>query len=298
MHLGHPVVLMDKWDAERMLELIDRYRVTTRTWCRRSSTACWRSPRRCGRSTTRRRPGSWSTPPRRARSRVKQQMLDWWGDSIYEYYAATEGGGTIVSPAEWRETPGHRRQGVGRAPRSRSSTTTATSCRPARSGTIWMPMGQADFETTRTIRTRPPRRRTRRLLHRRRRRLPRRGRLPVPVRSQDRHDHLAAGSTSTRPRSRACSLDAPEGRRRRRVRRPQRGLGRGGQGRHRAGEPGIEAGRRTRGAAADLGRGRTSRATSARATYDFTDDMPRDPSGKLYKRKLRDPYWEGRDRSI
>jgi len=21
--------------------------------------------------------------------------------------------------------------------------------------------------------------------------------------------------------------------------------------------------------------------------------MPRDPNGKLYKRKLRDPYWEG-----
>ena len=33
-------------------------------------------------------------------------------------------------------------------------------------------------------------------------------------------------------------------------------------------------------------------------TIDFTDDMPRDPNGKLYKRKLRDPYWEGRDRAI
>jgi long-chain acyl-CoA synthetase len=26
--------------------------------------------------------------------------------------------------------------------------------------------------------------------------------------------------------------------------------------------------------------------------------MPRDPSGKLYKRRLRDPYWEGVNRSI
>jgi long-chain acyl-CoA synthetase len=26
--------------------------------------------------------------------------------------------------------------------------------------------------------------------------------------------------------------------------------------------------------------------------------MPRDPNGKLYKRKLRDPYWAGRDRAI
>ena len=28
-------------------------------------------------------------------------------------------------------------------------------------------------------------------------------------------------------------------------------------------------------------------------SIDFTDEMPRDPNGKLYKRKLRDPYWEG-----
>jgi len=25
---------------------------------------------------------------------------------------------------------------------------------------------------------------------------------------------------------------------------------------------------------------------------------PRDPNGKLYKRKLRDPYWQGRERAI
>ena len=32
-------------------------------------------------------------------------------------------------------------------------------------------------------------------------------------------------------------------------------------------------------------------------SVDFTDTMPRDPNGKLYKRRLRDPYWEhsGRD---
>ena len=26
--------------------------------------------------------------------RIKQQMLDWWGTVVWEYYAATEGGGT------------------------------------------------------------------------------------------------------------------------------------------------------------------------------------------------------------
>ncbi|HUY86998.1 MAG TPA: acyl-CoA synthetase, partial [Acidimicrobiales bacterium] len=33
-------------------------------------------------------------------------------------------------------------------------------------------------------------------------------------------------------------------------------------------------------------------------TIDFIEEMPRDPNGKLYKRKLRDPYWEGRQRAI
>ena len=33
-------------------------------------------------------------------------MLDWWGPCVYEYYAATEGGGTIVTPQEWLARPG------------------------------------------------------------------------------------------------------------------------------------------------------------------------------------------------
>ena len=33
-------------------------------------------------------------------------------------------------------------------------------------------------------------------------------------------------------------------------------------------------------------------------TIAFTDALPRDPSGKLYKRKLREPYWEEHERRI
>ena len=33
-------------------------------------------------------------------------------------------------------------------------------------------------------------------------------------------------------------------------------------------------------------------------SIDFTDELPRDPSGKLLKRRLRDPYWEGQGSTI
>ncbi|MEM7019908.1 MAG: acyl-CoA synthetase [Pseudomonadota bacterium] len=38
---------------------------------------------------------------------VKQQMLDWWGPIIHEYYAGSEGGGYVAStPEEWLARPG------------------------------------------------------------------------------------------------------------------------------------------------------------------------------------------------
>lgn len=33
-------------------------------------------------------------------------------------------------------------------------------------------------------------------------------------------------------------------------------------------------------------------------SVDFITEMPRDPNGKLYKRRLREPYWEGRTRPV
>jgi long-chain acyl-CoA synthetase len=33
-------------------------------------------------------------------------------------------------------------------------------------------------------------------------------------------------------------------------------------------------------------------------SIDYLDELPRDPNGKLYKRKLRDPYWADHERAI
>ena len=33
-------------------------------------------------------------------------------------------------------------------------------------------------------------------------------------------------------------------------------------------------------------------------TVDFAEHLPREANGKLMKRKLRDPYWEGVERQI
>ena len=33
-------------------------------------------------------------------------------------------------------------------------------------------------------------------------------------------------------------------------------------------------------------------------SIEFTGEMPRDPTGKLHKRRLREPYWQGRSAAI
>ena len=41
-----------------------------------------------------------------------------------------------------------------------------------------------------------------------------------------------------------------------------------------------------------------SATSSARARIDFEAELPRHPTGKLYKRLLRDRYWQGRESKI
>ena len=33
-------------------------------------------------------------------------------------------------------------------------------------------------------------------------------------------------------------------------------------------------------------------------SVEFIEALPRNPSGKILRRHLRDPYWEGKDRKV
>jgi long-chain acyl-CoA synthetase len=105
-HMGHPVVLMEKWEAEDMLRLIDKYKVThshmVPTQFRRLLLLPEKTRNQYSVSSLRYMIHAAAPCP----PEIKRQMLDWWGKTVYEYYAATEGGGTVATPEEWLENPG------------------------------------------------------------------------------------------------------------------------------------------------------------------------------------------------
>ena len=111
LQIGHPVVLMPKWEAEDMLRLIEKYKVThshmVPTQFRRLLLLPDDVKSKYDLSSLRHMIHAAAPCP----PEIKRQMLDWWGPVIYEYYAATEGGGTMVTPEEWLKHPGT----VGRA---------------------------------------------------------------------------------------------------------------------------------------------------------------------------------------
>ena len=61
---------------------------------------------------------------------VKQQMIEWWGPVLHEYYAAPRATGSSTATAP-SGSPTRARSGRPSWARSTSSTTTARSCRPA-----------------------------------------------------------------------------------------------------------------------------------------------------------------------
>ena len=106
MHQGQSLVLVKKWSPEGVLALIERYRITAThmvpTMFHRLLDMPEEERRRFDVSSLKNVVHAAAPCP----PDTKRKMMDWWGPVIYEYYAATEGGGAYVKPAEWLENPG------------------------------------------------------------------------------------------------------------------------------------------------------------------------------------------------
>ncbi len=294
LHMGHSVVLMDRWSPLGSLELIERHRVThthlVPTMFHRLLQLPDVERDRYDVSSLRHVIHAAAPCP----VETKQRMLDWWGDCIYEYYAATEGGGTLATPADSRRFPGT----VGKPwPETEVIVVDAEGrgLPPGQSGTVYIKMPErlrfnyhkdekktadshrGEFFTVGDVGY-----------------FNEEGYLFLNDRAGD---MIIVGGVNIYPAEvegvmQQCPLvgdvavfgvpDDDLGEKIKAVVEPA---------------PGVEPSEETRQSIHEFLQGGLAKQRHPH-TLDFTEALPRDPNGKLYKRRLSDPYWEGRTRRI
>ena len=291
--LGHPVVLMDRFDPEILLGLVERHRVTSShmvpTQFRRL--LALPDPVRSRYDVSSLRCMIHAAAP--CPPEVKRRMLDWWGPVVTEYYAATEGGGSVITAQEWLARPGS----VGTAwPGSevRVLDDNGDDLPTGQPGLVYMRMGASTFDyykdEEKTLASRA------------------RGMFTVGdigyldadgylYLCDRKGDMIISGGVNIYPAEIESELSCHPavddvavfgipheewGEEIKAVVQPARGI-----------TPGPEL---TAELLGFLG-GRIARFKLPR-TVDYVAELPRDPNGKLYKRRLRDPYWAARDKSI
>jgi long-chain acyl-CoA synthetase len=293
LHLGHTVVLMDRFRPEPFLELIERHRVTNTlmvpTQFVRLLALDDEVRGRWDLSSLRvAAHGAAPCPPA-----VKRRMIEWWGPVLVEYYASTEAGGTLVFSDEWLGKPGT----VGR-PLGETEIVildeSGSRLPPGEVGAVCIRPSQGDFEY-----------------------------FKDPVKTAASHlagfvtvgdigyldedgylflcdrrsDVIISGGVNiypaevegllvTHPRvADAAVFGIPNEEWGEEVKAVIEPAG------------GAEAVDGLADEVLAFCSGRLARYKIPRS-IDVVDALPRDPSGKLYRRRLRDPYWAGRERSI
>ncbi len=293
IQLGHPVVLMDRWDPEEMLRLIETRRVThthaVPTQFRRLLALPDAVRNRYDTGSLRAVIHSAAPCP----PEVKRRMIEWMGPVIVEYYAATEGGGTLITSPEWLRKPGS----VGlpwRGSQVRVLDRARAEVAVGEQGLVYLKMGTSTFAyhgdqekteaawademfTVGDIGY-----------------LDEDGYLFLCDRSSD---MIISGGVNIYPAEIESELSCHPavadvavfgvphddwGEEIKAVVQPA---------------PGVSPGDALTQELLAFLAGRVARFKLPRSV-DYVDELPRDPNGKLYKRKLRDPYWAGRDRAI
>ena len=293
LQMGHTVVLMDAWTPEGALERIERYAVTHSHMVPTMFNRLLQLPEdvrsQYDVSSLRRMVHGAAPCP----VETKRKMIEWWGDSVWEYYAATEGGGTLVSPDEWLQRPGT----VGK-PWPVSEVIVAgddgKELAPFESGTVYMKMTTGKFEykddEEKTANSRL------------------RDFFTVGdvgyidedgfLFLNDRaNDMIIVGGVNIYPAEIEGALVQHEA---------VGDVAVFGVPNEDTGEEikavvelrsGWEPSDETTAAILGWLRGQVAKQKLPRS-IDYTTDMPRDPNGKLYKRRLRDPYWQGHESAI
>jgi long-chain acyl-CoA synthetase len=294
LHSGHRVVFMDKWDPEETLVKIERYRATHTHMVPTQFHRMLQLPDevRSKYDVSSMRWAIHAAAP--CPIDVKRKMLDWWGPCIWEYYGATEGGGTTATPEDWLKYPGT----VGSPwPISELKVTDddGNLVPSGTPGTVWMKMGGQDFEY--------------------------KGDKAKTDANHDadgfftvgdvgylnddgflflcdrKSDMIIAGGVNIYPAEiegeilghpRVADVavfgipDDDMGEQIKAVVEPVAGA---------AGDDALAD------SILEHVRGRLAKFKWPRS-IDFVDELPREPTGKLLKRQLRDPYWQGRERAI
>jgi long-chain acyl-CoA synthetase len=296
MHRGHSVAILDRFDAEGMLQSIQRHKVTITHLVPTQFVRLLALPdevkQRYDVSSLRHViHGAAPCAPD-----VKRRMIEWFGPVLDEYYASTEGvGGTIIFSDEWLRKPGS----VGK---SRNNTRIVIMdddgniLPPNQVGTIYSTtIGREPFEyykdPEKTAKSRRGEYRTVGDVGY----LDEDGYLFL---SDRKSDMIISGGVNIYPAEiESAMISHP--------RIADVAV---------FGVPNPEWGEEVK-AVVELQPGAVNDADAIRAdilnflsgriaryklpkTIDFMDALPRDPNGKLYKRRLRDPYWVGKERAI
>ncbi|MCY4143145.1 MAG: AMP-binding protein [Gammaproteobacteria bacterium] len=105
--VGGTVVMMRRFDDHQALEAIEKYRVTHSQWVPTMFTRMLKMPveERNRYDLSSHRVAIHAAAP--CPQEIKKRMLEWWGEILYEYYAGTELSGlTHATPSEWLAHPG------------------------------------------------------------------------------------------------------------------------------------------------------------------------------------------------
>ncbi|WP_068270892.1 acyl-CoA synthetase [Aldersonia kunmingensis] len=290
--LGATVVVMENFDPAACLQAIQRYRVTHGQFVPTMFVRMLRLPKeqREGYDVSSLRTVVHAAAP--CPIAVKRQMIDWWGPIIHEYYSGTEDIGTsFITPQEWLEHPGS----VGRP---------MNECHIVGADGEEAPVGEEGiiyFAGGRPFEYHNDPAKTASISNEKGwRTLGDVGRLDADgyLYLTDRAAHMIiSGGVNIYPQEAENVLAGhPDVADVAVIGVPDEEMGEAVKAVVQLSDPAM-ASDEVAAALIAWCRGELASYKCPR-TVDFVDELPRDPSGKLYKRLLREKYWEGHDSRI